>query len=195
MIALFLIAVSLSLDAFAVSVSASVSIRDLRRFHAIRASFSFGFFQFFMPLVGWYLGSAFTSYIETFTHWIAFIILGFIGGKMIVESLRGKKAPDANASGSEAKSGGDIRGIGTLLILSVATSIDALAVGISLNIMGLGIWTSAVIIGGITFLICLCGFAFGRFIGSALGKWAALSGGVVLVGIGLKILIQGLFGE
>ena len=183
MIPLFFIALSLSLDAFAVSVGSGISIRDLRFFHALRASFSFGLFQFIMPLAGWYMGGAFTAKFETYAHWIAFALLAFVGGKMILGSLRRGKGSAENT--------GDIRSLKTLFVLSVATSIDALATGISLNIMGLGVWLSAAIIGGVTFCVCLCGFEFGRRIGAVLEKWAQIAGGLVLIGIGIGILIQG----
>ena len=189
MIALLGIALSLSLDAFAVSVSSGISIRDLRRFHAIRASFFFGLFQFIMPLAGWYLGSAFAYYIETFDHWVAFALLVFIGGKMCIEALGHRKESGKAPSGDS-----DIRSLRTLLTLSVATSIDALAVGVSLSIMGHEVWGSAAVIGGLTFLVCICGFEFGRRIGHVLQRWAEMAGGLVLIGIGVKILAQHLMG-
>ncbi|MDR1250835.1 MAG: manganese efflux pump MntP family protein [Treponema sp.] len=213
MIALLIIALGLSMDAFAVSVGAGTSIRDLRPFHAVRASFFFGLFQFIMPLAGCYLGEAFASYIEAFDHWIAFALLVFIGGKMLVETPRrkntsggtvaggknagsgesdkGRKNPQAQQAPSSA---GDIRGLRTLLTLSVATSIDAFAAGISLSIMGYGVWGSAAVIGGVTFLVCLCGFEFGRRAGMILEKRAQLAGGIVLIGIGVKILAEHLWG-
>jgi putative Mn2+ efflux pump MntP len=174
-----LIGVSLSVDAFAISVGAGISVKDLKVSHAIRASFFFGFFQFIMPVAGWHLGSVFASYIQSFDHWIAFGLLCFVGGKMIVETLRG-------SSGSSA----DVRNLASLLVLSFATSIDALAVGLSFSIMSMGIWLPAGIIGVITFAICLCGFEFGRRVGSILEKWAGIAGGLVLIGIGVKILVE-----
>ena len=200
MIALLFIALSLSMDAFAVSVSSGICVQGLRPFHAVRASFFFGLFQFVMPVAGWYLGSAFASYIETFDHWIAFVLLAFTGGKMIVEALKKKpgcppESGGAASCGEDSSAGsGDIRSLKTLLILSVATSIDALAVGISLSIIGLSVWGSAAVIGGVTFAVCLCGFEFGRRIGLALEKWAQIAGGIILAGIGVKILIQHLTG-
>jgi putative Mn2+ efflux pump MntP len=188
MIALLGIAISLSLDAFAVSVSSGISIPGLRRFYAIRASFCFGLFQFIMPLAGWHLGSAFMVYIESFDHWIAFGLLAFIGGRMVLKASRKR---DAN---EEPESEGDIRNAGTLLLLALATSIDALAVGISLNIMGSGVWGSAAIIGGVTFIDCFCGFEFGRRIGFALEKGAQIGGGLILIGIGANILLRHLWG-
>ena len=193
MISLLFIALSLSLDAFAVSVSSGISIQGLRPFHAVRASFCFGLFQFLMPLAGWYLGSAFAVYIEAFDHWIAFALLAFIGGKMLFEALRRKTETPARSPEGEraaAPRTGDIRSLKTLLTLAVATSIDALAAGISLSIMGHGVWGSAAIIGGVTFLVCLSGFEFGRRIGLVMEKWAQAAGGMLLIGIGARILAQ-----
>ena len=175
--AVILIGFSLSIDAFAVSVGAGIS-RDLKRFHAIRASLFFGLFQFLMPVAGWYLGSTFAAFMQAFDHWIAFGLLAFIGGKMILENLRG------------AESSGDVRSLSNLLVLAVATSIDALAVGLSFSVLGHGIWFPAALIGGITFAVCLVGFGFGHLVGALLQKWAGIAGGLVLIGIGLKILIE-----
>jgi putative Mn2+ efflux pump MntP len=150
-----------------------------------------------MPLAGWYLGSVFAVYIEAFDHWIAFALLVFIGGKMLLEAFRRRLVPGKSPPGPVPPSGGnggDIRGLGALLILAVATSIDALAAGISLSIMGHGVWGSAAVIGGVTFLVCLCGFEFGRRIGLAVEKWAQFAGGAILIGIGIKILAQHLAG-
>ena len=183
MFSVALIGLSLSMDAFAVSVGSGVSIKDLKPFHAARASLSFGLFQFAMPVAGWYLGTAFAAYIQAFDHWAAFGLLTFIGGKMIWESLRG------------SDSAGDIRSLSCLLTLSVATSIDALAVGFSFSILSQGIWIPAAAIGGITFMTCLIGFEFGRRIGAFLEKSAGIAGGLILIGIGVKILIEHLAGQ
>ncbi|MDR2133512.1 MAG: manganese efflux pump MntP family protein, partial [Treponema sp.] len=167
------------------------------------------------------LGSAFAAYISAYDHWIAFVILAFIGGKMIFEALRAKnresggaarkEAPCAEAPGAprggdsggkalreESRGGdrqppsrtGDIRSLRTLLSLAVATSIDALAVGVSFAMFGRGIWGNAAVIGVITFLVCLSGFEFGRRVGLLFEKRANIAGGLVLVGIGLKILLE-----
>ncbi|MDR1587542.1 MAG: manganese efflux pump MntP family protein [Treponema sp.] len=209
MISLVFIALSLSLDAFAVSISSAICIRNLKIFHALRASFFFGIFQFAMPVAGWYLGSAFASYIAAYDHWIAFVLLAFVGGKMIFEALRtgkgfrknnnvpqpqGDCTEGAPCGGSSeetlCKEGPDIRSLGTLLTLAVATSIDALAVGVSLSMLGREIWWDAAVIGAITFLVCLSGFEFGRRIGALPEKWASIVGGLVLIGIGIKILLE-----
>ncbi|MDR1930057.1 MAG: manganese efflux pump MntP family protein [Treponema sp.] len=177
------------MDAFAVSVSSGVSIKGLRFSQALRASFFFGFLQFIMPLAGRYIGAAFITYIEAYDHWLAFVLLALIGGKMIWEGLKGK---DGQKSGDRDK-GADIRRLGSLLVLSLATSIDALAVGVSFSILKWEIWESAGIIGGITFLVCLAGFEFGKRIGMLFERGAQIAGGLILAGIGLKILIEHLF--
>ena len=173
-----LIGLSLSMDAFAVSVGAGMSIKDLKIRYAIRSCFFFGLFQFVMPVAGWYLGRAFAGYIMSFDHWVAFGLLFFIGAKMIWETFKG------------SDSSTDIRSLSSLLTLAVATSIDALAVGLSFSVLGHGIWLPAAAIGGITFTVCLVGFEAGRLIGNVLGKWAGIAGGLVLIGIGVKILVE-----
>ncbi|MDR0878537.1 MAG: manganese efflux pump MntP family protein [Treponema sp.] len=203
MISTVLIALSLSMDAFAVSVSSGICIRGLKPFHAVRASISFGFFQFLMPVLGWYLGSAFSVYISAWDHWIAFVLLAFIGGKMFVEALRKKagnkqadcgpcqnEADNSKAGERDCSESADIRSFKTLLVLSIATSIDALAVGLSFSVLGGGIWINSGIIGGITLAVCLTGFEFGRHIGLLFEKWAEAAGGLILIGLGVKILIE-----
>jgi putative Mn2+ efflux pump MntP len=172
------------MDAFAVSLSSGISIRDLRFFYAVRASFFFGFFQFAMPVAGWYLGMAFASYIEAFDHWVAFGLLSLIGGKMLFETLRERKNEETGASGR------DIRSLPCLFLLSVATSIDALAVGLSFSLLGQDIWVPAILISAITFAVCLAGFEFGRRIGAFLEKRTGILGGLILIGIGIKILLE-----
>jgi putative Mn2+ efflux pump MntP len=159
----------------------------LKNFYSIRASFFFGFFQFAMPVAGWYMGKTFASYIQAFDHWIAFGLLALIGGKMLFEAVRGGKTGQKNSGDQQ---GGDIRSLPTLFVLSVATSIDALAVGLSFSLLGRSIWAPAALIAGITFAVCLTGFEFGRRIGSLLEKWAQISGGLILIGIGVKILLE-----
>jgi putative Mn2+ efflux pump MntP len=170
------------MDAFAVSVSSGISIKNLKLFHALRASFFFAFFQFAMPVAGWYLGMAFAAYIRTFDHWVAFGLLVLIGGKMLFEASREKQE-----TGGQGK---DIRSLSCLLLLSVATSIDALAVGLSFSFLGQNIWVPAILISIITFAVCLTGFEFGRRIGVLLEKRAEILGGLILIGIGVKILLE-----
>jgi putative Mn2+ efflux pump MntP len=181
-LSVILIGLSLSMDAFAVSIGSGISIKRLKVFYIIRSCFFFGFFQFIMPVAGWYLGSTLAEYIRTFDHWIAFGLLSFVGGKMIWETFH---SSDAHT---------DIRSLSHLLTLSLATSIDALAVGLSFSFLGHAIWLPAAIIGCITFTVCFAGFEIGRRIGSLFEKWAGLAGGIVLIGIGAKILIEHLAG-
>jgi putative Mn2+ efflux pump MntP len=181
-----LIGFSLAMDAFAVSVSSGISIKDLKFFHALRASFFFALFQFAMPVAGWYLGMAFAAYIQAFDHWVAFGLLALIGGKMLFEAAKEKE----EEGGSGPARGRDIRFLSCLLLLAVATSIDALAVGLSFSLLGQGIWTSALLISLITFAVCLTGFEFGRRIGALFEKRAEILGGLILIGIGIKILAE-----
>jgi putative Mn2+ efflux pump MntP len=189
MLSVILIGLSLSMDAFAVSVSSGISIKGLKFFYALRASFFFGLFQFIMPLTGWYVGAAFVAYIEAYDHWLVFALLAFIGGKIIMGGLKGK----AGVKDGDRDIGTDIRRPGSLLALSLATSIDALAVGISFSVLNREIWGSAALIGVITFLVCLMGFEFGKRIGLIFERGSQFVGGFILIGIGIKILIEDLF--
>ncbi|MBL8966141.1 MAG: manganese efflux pump [Spirochaetaceae bacterium] len=198
MLTYVLVALGLSMDAFAVSVSSGICIPHMKARHAFRAAFAFGLFQFLMPIAGWLAGSAFRAYIEGFDHWIAFALLVFVGAKMLKESF-GIEEETACADPSAAEGAGaaapaakkrSILDLGGLLVLAVATSIDALAVGLSYSMLGNPILLPASIIGLVTFVLCLVGCEFGRRIGARFERWAEVSGGVVLIGIGLKILIE-----
>jgi putative Mn2+ efflux pump MntP len=184
MISIFLIGLSLSLDAFAVSISSGISDRGLNSFHIRRASFFFGAFQFIMPVIGWHLGNAFVSYIEAFDHWIASVLLAFIGGKMLVGAM-----PRKNREGA-VKKGVDLQSLGNLFILAVATSIDALAVGLSFSMVNRSIYVPALIIGCITLGVCFWGFQFGKKIGRVFETGSQIVGGIILIGIGVKILLE-----
>jgi putative Mn2+ efflux pump MntP len=184
MISIFLIGLSLSLDAFAVSVSSGISDRGLKTFHILRGSFFFGAFQFVMPVIGWHLGNAFVSYINAFDHWAAFILLAFIGGKMLVGAIPRKDR------GKASEKGADIQSLGNLCILAVATSIDALAVGLSFSMINQDIYIPAALIGCITFGVCFLGFHFGKKIGTVFETGSQLVGGIILIGIGTKILLE-----
>jgi putative Mn2+ efflux pump MntP len=184
MISILLIGLSLSLDAFAVSVSSGISDRGLKTFHILRGSFFFGAFQFVMPVIGWHLGNAFVSYIAAFDHWAAFILLAFIGGKMLAGAIPRKNREEA------PKKSADIQSLGNLLILAVATSIDALAVGLSFSMINQAVYLPAAIIGCITFGVCFLGFLFGKKIGTVFETGSQLVGGIILIGIGAKILLE-----
>ncbi|WP_010254130.1 manganese efflux pump MntP family protein [Treponema primitia] len=184
MVSIILIGFSLAFDALAVSISSGISNRDLKTFHVVRGSFFFGAFQFIMPVTGWFLGKTFVVYIETFDHWIAFALLAFIGGKMLFSAL-----PQKNKE-KPTETNIDIQNIGSLFILAIATSIDALAVGLSFSMVNQDIWIPALIIGCMTFVLCFFGFEFGKKIGSAFENGSQIIGGLILIGIGIKILLE-----
>lgn len=180
LIAILGIAVALSMDALAVSLANGCMIKELRFHHAFRITFSFGFFQAVMPLLGWLAGISLVNYIKNFDHWIAFGLLMFIGIKMIMQSFQG--------SGDDQKN--SCLHFPTLMLLSFATSIDALAVGVSFAALKIYIIMPVIIIGLVTFLICLTGIYLGNRIGHLISFKLELAGGLILIGIGLKILFE-----
>ena len=173
------IAFGLAMDAFAVAIAAGLTIRPLSGRHVFRLAFHFGLFQFLMPVLGWLAGQTLHQWISAFDHWLAFALLSFIGGKMIWESL--------HAEHREGR-GDPTRGW-LLLTLSVATSIDALAVGLSLAFLRVSIWGPSVVIGIVAAGMTAMGMTFGSRVGARFGKWAERAGGLVLVGIGVRILV------
>jgi putative Mn2+ efflux pump MntP len=198
---IFLIALGLAMDAFAVAVSCGFMIKQLHLKYAMRVAVFFGLFQAVMPLLGWLCGLSIREYIQAFDHWIAFGLLAFIGGKMIYESFVIKevdtcKACPYAADGScpdfqeRVKKQFSVR---TLFILAVATSIDALAVGVSISILGDPIVMPAIVIGIVAFVLSLAGVIIGNKVGHLFESKIEIIGGLVLIGIGLKILIQDLF--
>lgn len=178
---------ALAMDAFAVSVSAGICVAELRFRHALRTAFAFGFFQFAMPLLGFFLGSGFAAYIRAWDHWLAFGLLALVGAKMIKESFEIRDEASCSEDDLKKKNVLDLR---TLLVLAVATSVDALAVGVSYSVIGAPIWLAAGIIGAVTFALCLVGCEFGKRIGARFERWAKVAGGLALIGIGAKILIE-----
>lgn len=182
---ILLIGLGLSMDAFSVSVTDGIVLGKPKLNQAGKIAFFFGFFQFLMPVVGYLLGSAFASYIKAFDHWVAFGLLAFIGGKMIWEAIFEKDECCDNH-----KNPLDIY---TLFILAIATSIDALAVGITFATMDVSLLFASSVIGIMTFFICLFGVYLGSWCGNILGNKADITGGIVLLGIGIKILIEHLF--
>lgn len=179
-IELLLLAVGLSMDAFAVSVCKGLSERQLRPRHYVIVGAWFGGFQALMPLIGYFLGSAFEKYIVSVDHWIAFILLALIGGNMIRESF----------SKEEEKADADF-GFKTMLLLAIATSIDALAVGITFALISdVNIFASVAIIGATTFIISAAGLKVGNVFGTKYKAKAELVGGIILVLIGVKILLE-----
>lgn len=184
-ITILLTGISLAMDAFSVSVTDGIILKKPRFFQSLKIALFFGVFQFLMPCIGYLLGSVFARYITAFDHWIAFVLLGFIGGKMIWEAVH----PEDECCESQ-KNPLDAY---TLFILAIATSIDALAVGITFATMAVPVLTASLIIGILTFFICLAGVYFGSICGNLLGNKAEIAGGLVLIGIGTKILIEHLF--
>ncbi|MHB0898619.1 MAG: manganese efflux pump MntP [Spirochaetales bacterium] len=183
-----LIGLALSMDAFAVSVSASICSSSIPLAIGLRAALFFGFFQFAMPIAGWLLGGAFRQLIQGYDHWIAFMLLAFVGGKMIWDGVRARD-PASCPDPDEEKSHGIMR-LNTLLLLSVATSIDALAIGLSYSILGSSIAKPAIVIGVTTFVTSFLGIQFGRKLKAVLEEWAEIVGGSVLMLIGLKIAVE-----
>lgn len=181
---LFLIAVGLSMDAFAVSVCKGLGMRNINNKGAFVIALFFGGFQALMPLLGWVLGNGFQKYIVCFDHWIAFSLLSYIGGKMIYEAVGDKESEVTIPFRLDMKE---------LLMLSVATSVDALAVGITLAFLKVNIFFSVLVIGVVTFAISLSGVYIGHRFGSAWEKKAEIFGGIILMLIGVKILIEHLF--
>ena len=179
------IAVALSMDALAVSVVNGCIIKNIHYTHALRIAFFFGLFQAVMPLAGWAAGLYFREYIEKIDHWIAFVLLVFIGGKMIYESTIIKK--DVCEIGGKKKNCLDFS---TLIILSIATSIDALAVGISFSILNINIIEPILIIGAVTFVLCYFGVYIGNRAGHFFEDKLEITGGVILILMGFKILFQ-----
>lgn len=182
MLSIFLIAVSLALDAFAVSVSSGISVPGFGWRQAVKMGLWFGVFQFLMPLLGWSLGSSVSRYIEAVDHWVAFGLLAIIGGKMVAEALKQGEdgAEEAPADLSARR----------LCVLAVATSIDALAVGVSMAFMNVDILLSALVIGAVAFLLSVVGGLVGRKLGGLFQRRATLAGGLVLIAIGVKILAE-----
>lgn len=175
--------VALSMDAFAVSVCKGLGMKKINYGQALIIAGFFGGFQALMPLLGWLLGSRFEQLIESFDHWVAFVLLLFIGGKMIFDVIRGGDDDE-----DESCSRFDIK---ELFVMAIATSIDALATGIVLAIEpDTNIWSSIAIIGSITFVICIAGVIIGNKFGSRFKDKASIAGGIILILIGVKILLE-----
>ena len=180
---LLLIAVGLSMDAFAVSICRGLGMRRLNLRTAAVLTLFFGGFQALMPLIGWALGSQFMWLIEPVDHWVAFVLLAFIGGKMLWEAFH----EEDDCCGCEDTSGIDLK---EFVVLAVATSIDALAAGISFAALAVDIVPTVALIGVITFCLSFAGVAVGHYFGARYEKPASIVGGVVLILIGLKVLLE-----
>lgn len=176
---LFIIAVGLSMDAFAVSICKGLSVKKLKPKHATITGLYFGGFQFAMPLIGYFLGIQFKQLIISIDHWIAFVLLGFIGGNMIREALS-KEEDELN----------DSFDIKTMTPLAIATSIDALAVGVTFACLDVSIVPAVSFIGVTTFILSAIGLKIGNVFGAKYKSKAELAGGIVLVLMGIKILVE-----
>lgn len=178
----FLIGIGLSADAFSVAVCKGLNMRRLNMKHAYIIALFFGGFQALMPLIGYLLGTSFSSYIESFDHWVAFVLLAFIGGKMAIEAIRDKDEEDEEKT--------DVLKIGELTVMAIATSIDALAVGITFAFLKVNILFAILVIGVTTFALSLAGVLIGNKFGAKYKSKAELAGGIILVLIGVKILLE-----
>ena len=176
---LFLIAVGLSMDAFSVSICKGLTTKKFSWRMALVCGLWFGFFQALMPIIGYFLGAQFQEMIEAYDHWIAFGLLFLIGANMIREAVWGKEEEQDGSLGFK-----------TMLLLAIATSIDALAVGVSFACIQVKIWSSVIIIGITTFLFSVLGVKIGNVFGSKYEKSASIVGGIILILIGLKILLE-----
>lgn len=174
------LALALAMDAFAVALGTGILLRRLTGRHLFRLSFHFGLFQALMPILGWLAGRSILPWVDTWDHWIAFALLAFIGGRMIHEAGQHKDPATVRDP---------TRGL-TMVMLSIATSIDALAVGFSLSILGISIWLPALVIGLVAGGMTILGMLAGDRIGPRWGSRVEILGGLVLIGIGLKILIE-----
>ena len=181
LIELLLIAVSLSMDAFAVALCKGLGMKKFRPRNAGIIALFFGAFQAAMPLAGWVLGKQFEQYITALDHWIAFGLLALIGGKMLVEALKAEACPVDS---------GEVIQYKRLVLMAIATSIDALAVGITFAFLQVRILPAVLVIGCITLALSFLGVYVGHRFGDRLKQKAELMGGIVLIGIGLKILLE-----
>lgn len=178
-IEVFLIALSMAMDAFAVCLGAGAQEKTNGPRPTFRLAFHFGLFQFLMPVLGWFAGVTIEHYIAVYDHWIAFGLLAFVGGRMVWSGFH----PDDESLKNDPSRGW------TLVLLSIAVSIDALAVGLSLGIIGMTIWTPAVVIGIVTGLVSWMGLRLGNKLGEKFGKRMEIAGGVILILIGTQILL------
>ena len=178
---LILIAIALAMDSVAVSIASGSKYKNINFATTIKIALFFGIFQGLMPLIGYYAGGFFASYVDSFDHYIAFVILLFLGYKMIQEA----REDDFEEGIKNLKND-------TLLILAIATSIDALAVGITFSFEEVDIWYAVSLITGITFVLCIFAVYLGKFMGGFLEDKAEYLGGIILILLGFKILLEGL---
>ena len=181
---IFLIGIGLSMDAFAVSVCKGLGMHRVNYAHALVIALFFGVFQGLMPVIGWLVGSAFAVYVTAVDHWIAFALLALVGGKMLWDAFHDEDAEEDDETSTQKL---DLR---ELFMLAIATSIDALAVGISFSFLQIDIVAAALIIGCTTFVLSLVGVVVGNRFGARFEKPSQIAGGIVLIAIGLKRLLE-----
>ena len=181
---LVLLSFGLASDAFSVSVCKGLSMKKIDRRGAVITALFFGFFQFLMPIIGFLLGVRFEAYMSRFSHWVAFVLLGFIGGKMIFEAIK-----DRNEEKETSVYRLDIK---ELTLLAIATSIDALAVGVTFAFLQVNIIYAVIFIGCVTFVCSAAGVKIGSVFGEKYKSKAEICGGIILILIGIKILFDGL---
>ena len=174
-----LIAVALAMDSFSVSIANGLATKKIRAMNALKIGVFFGFFQAIMPVIGWYAGAHILDLIAEFDHWVAFILLALIGLRMIYESIKHESESIIRSTS-----------IKVLLVLSIATSIDALAVGLSLYVMNVSIVTLSIVTGVVTFVLSFCGVYIGSKFGCLLRNRVEALGGIILICIGLKIVLE-----
>lgn len=191
-LSIFMTGIGLSMDAFAVSLAKGFCLKEDEFKYSFRVAILFGGFQALMPLLGWWVGTYFESYIKSFDHWIAFILLGIIGGKMLVESIKDIRSGGETDIPTECER--DEFSYKKLIVLAIATSIDALAVGVSFAFLSVSIIPSIITIGITTFVLSFFAVFLGKKLGEFLQNYAELLGGIILIFIGAKILIEHLSG-
>lgn len=184
---LILVAFGLAADAFAVAVTNGMYCPKFTKKHALSTGLAFGFFQALMPILGYFLGRSFSQIVHRFQHWVALILLGAIGINMLAEAFKEKQDSDENRLPA------DLFHPRKLIMQGIATSIDALAAGVSFAVLEMSIFTASILIGVITLLCCYLGVYIGRMFGTLLGRRARLLGGIVLILIGMKIFIENQF--
>ncbi|MGL4337340.1 MAG: manganese efflux pump MntP family protein [Turicibacter sp.] len=185
MVAIILIAIGLAMDAFTVAIAKGISLKEVSTKNALRVALYFGAFQGLMPFLGWLFGLSFEKYITAFDHWIALILLSVIGGKMLLEAFKGDEENVVETDPVNHRS---------LFILAIATSIDALAVGISFAFLDVNILMAVCVIAGITFAISYGGVLLGKTVGPYLKNYAEIVGGIILILIGISIFIEHMMG-
>lgn len=181
------IALGVAMDAFAVAIATSVMLRRVRPRQVFRLSFHFGLFQALMPVLGWLLGRSFAQHIAAYDHWAAFALLLFIGGRALYEARDGRREREAGQPRNDPTRGAN------LVLLSVATSIDALAVGLAFSMLEMEIWIPVLIIGVVTAGMTVLGMQIGAAVGLRFSRRVEIAGGLILIGIGVKILVDHLW--